>query len=234
MRCIFVLDILNGAVVHALRGERRSYRPITEFSSIVSTSEPLGVLRELCPREIYVADLNLITGKGDNLAAIGEISRISKTMADIGISLLTDLDRLPPAVSPVLGTETASFSIIEEAAARSIQRGGRAVVSIDMKKGRLLASDPGLAGREPIDFLKSLNRLDLEGVILLDLERVGASTGLDTVFLKAAAEASRHPLILGGGIGGEEDLETLEDMGFAGALVATAVHNGRIPLSKIQ
>ena len=88
MRCIFVLDILNGAVVHALRGERRSYRPITEFSRLVSTSEPLGLLGELCPQEVYVADLNLITGKGDNLKAIGEISGMAKTMADIGISRL--------------------------------------------------------------------------------------------------------------------------------------------------
>ncbi len=234
MRCIFVLDILNGAVVHALRGERRSYRPITEFSRLVTTSEPLGLLGELCPREVYVADLNLITGKGDNLAAIGEISRMAKTMADIGIAQLADLDRLPPAVTPVLGTETASFSLIEEAAAELIRRGGRALVSMDMKKGRLLASDPGLAGLEPIDLLRSLNRLELGAVILLDLERVGASTGLDTAFLRAAAEASRHPLILGGGIKGEEDLEALEDMGFAGALVATAVHNGRIPLSRIR
>ena len=234
MRCIFVLDILNGAVVHALRGERRSYRPITEFSRLVSTSEPLGLLGELCPQEVYVADLNLITGKGDNLKAIGEISGMAKTMADIGISRLTDLDRLPPKVSPVLGTETASLSLIEEAAAKLAQHGSRALVSIDMKRGRLLAADPGLAGQDPISLLKSLNHLDLEGVILLDLERVGASTGLDTVFLNAAAEASRHPLILGGGIKGEEDLEALEEMGFAGALLATAVHNGRIPLSKIQ
>ena len=234
MRCIFVLDILNGAVVHALRGERKRYRPIAEFSSIVSTSEPLGVLRKLRPREVYVADLNLITGNGDNLAAIGEISRMAKAMVDVGISRLSDLDRLPPEVTPVLGTETASLSLIEEAAAELIQRGGRALVSIDMKRGRLLSSDPGLAGQNPIAFLKSLNGLDLEGVILLDLERVGASTGLDIVFLKAAAEASGHPLILGGGIGDEEDLEALEDMGFAGALLATAVHNGRIPLSKIR
>jgi len=234
VRCIFVLDILNGAVVHARRGERNSYRPITEFSRLVTTSEPLGVLGELCPREVYVADLNLITGKGDNLAAIGAISGMVKTMADIGIFRLTDLDRLPPKVSPVLGTETASFSLIEEAAAELIRHGSRAVVSIDMKNGRLLASDPGLAGREPIDLLKSLNRLELEAVILLDLERVGASTGLDTVFLKAAAEASRHPLILGGGIKGEEDLEALEEMGFAGALLATAVHNGQVPLSRIR
>ena len=234
MRCIFVLDILNGAVVHALRGERKSYRPITEFSRVVTTSEPLGVLRKLRPREVYVADLNLITGNGDNLAAIGEISRMAKAMVDVGISRLSDLDRLPPEVTPVLGTETASLSLIEEAAAELIQRGGRALVSIDMKRGRLLSSDPGLAGQNPIAFLKSLNGLDLEGVILLDLERVGASTGLDIVFLKAAAEASGHPLILGGGIGDEEDLEALEDMGFAGALLATAVHNGRIPLSKIR
>ena len=234
MRCIFVLDILNGAVVHALRGERKSYRPITEFSRVVTTSEPLGVLRKLRPREVYVADLNLITGNGDNLAAIGEISRMAKAMVDIGIFRRSDLDRLPPEVTAVLGTETASLSLIEEAAAELIRRGGRAVVSIDMKKGRLLTSDPGLAGREPISLLKSLNLLDLEAVLLLDLERVGASTGLDTVFLKAAAEASRHPLILGGGIKGEEDLEALEDMGFAGALVATAVHNGRIPLSRIR
>lgn len=234
MRCVYVLDILNGAVVHALRGERNSYRPITEFSRLVTTSEPLGVMREIRPREVYVADLNQITGKGDNLEAIGEISRMVKTMADIGISRRSDLGRLPPAVTAVLGTETASFSLMEEAVAELAQRGSRAVVSIDMKKGRLLASDPGLAGREPIDLLDSLNRLELEAVILLDLDRVGASTGLDTVFLKAAADASVHPLILGGGIKGEEDLEALEDMGFSGALVATAVHNGRIPLSRIR
>jgi len=45
---------------------------------------------------------------------------------------------------------------------------------------------------------------------------------------------SRHPLILGGGVKGEEDLLALEGMGFSGALVATAVHNGKIPLKRIQ
>ncbi len=234
MRCIFVLDILNGAVVHALRGERKRYRPIAEFSRIVSTSEPIALLRTLRPREIYVADLNLLTGQGDNLEVIGEISKWSKAMADIGISCLADLGRLPPSVTAVLGTETASLSLIKEAAAKLIRRGSKAVVSIDMKKGRLLASDPVLANIEPIDILKILNHLDLEAVILLDLDRVGASAGLDKPFLKAAADASENPLILGGGISDQDDLAALEDMGFAGALVATAVHSGKIPLSRVQ
>ncbi|MFZ3148283.1 MAG: HisA/HisF-related TIM barrel protein [Methanothrix sp.] len=229
MRCIFVLDILNGAVVHAVRGERSRYEPIAGFSKIVSTSEPLGILQEIRPREVYVADLNLLTGRGDNLAAIKNISDRTKAMADTGISRAGDLDRLPASVSPVLGTETSSLQLIKEAA---IER--RIVVSIDMMKRKVLASDPELAGQTPLQLLQKLNGLKLESVILLELDKVGTSAGLDKQFLEAAAEASKHPLILGGGVEGEEDLKTLEEMGFSGALLATALHNGRIPVERVR
>ncbi|HNX39707.1 MAG TPA: HisA/HisF-related TIM barrel protein, partial [Methanothrix sp.] len=140
MRCIFVLDILNGAVVHAVRGERSCYEPIAGFSRIVSSSEPLGILHELRPREVYVADLDLLMGRGDNLAAIKQISSRAKTMADTGISRAGDLDRLPASVSLVLGTETASLQLIEAAT-----REYGIIVSIDMMKRKVLARDPQLA-----------------------------------------------------------------------------------------
>ncbi|MEI8003713.1 MAG: HisA/HisF-related TIM barrel protein, partial [Methanothrix sp.] len=149
MRCIFVLDILNGAVVHAVRGERSRYEPIANFSRIVSTSEPLGILQKLHPREVYVADLDLLTGRGDNLAVIKKISTVTRTMADIGISKAEDLDRLPASVSAVLGTETASLKLIEEAAADH-----KIVVSIDMMKRKVLASDPHLAVLTPLQLLQ--------------------------------------------------------------------------------
>jgi len=41
-------------------------------------------------------------------------------------------------------------------------------------------------------------------------------------------------LILGGGVKGLEDLQALEDLGFSGALVATAVHNGKIPVKMMR
>ncbi|MCK9565102.1 MAG: HisA/HisF-related TIM barrel protein [Methanothrix sp.] len=229
MRCIYVLDILNGAVVHAVRGERSRYEPIAAFSQIVSTSEPLGILQEIRPKEVYVADLNLLTGRSDNLAVIKKISDRTKTMADTGISKAGDLDRLPASVSPVLGTETSSLQLIKEAA---IER--RIVVSIDMMKRKVLARDPELAGQTPLQLLQRLNGLKLESVILLELDKVGTSAGLDEKFLEAAAEASKHPLILGGGVEGEADLKTLEEMGFSGALLATALHNGRIPVELVQ
>jgi phosphoribosylformimino-5-aminoimidazole carboxamide ribotide isomerase len=228
VRCIFVLDIFNGAVVHAVRGERRLYEPINRYSRIVSTSKPLEVMQVIKPKEVYLADLNLLTGSGGNLVAIAEISRMAKTMADIGISLADDMDFLSMGVVPVLGTETASLKLMEEAVLlRDI------VVSVDMKSGKVMTRDPELMV-SPLDTIRRLNGLPIEGVILLELDRVGTSSGLDREFLEKAVSVSDHPLILGGGVKGVEDLQTLEDLGFRGALVATAVHNGSIPLEMVR
>jgi phosphoribosylformimino-5-aminoimidazole carboxamide ribotide isomerase len=228
VRCIFVLDIFNGAVVHAVRGERSLYEPIDKYSRIVSSSDPLGVLKEIRPKEVYVADLNLLTGSGDNLAAIADISRTAKTMADIGITLAGDMDYLPKGITPVLGTETASMNLIDEAV---LQRD--IVVSIDMLRSRVITRDPELM-LAPLEVIRRLNGIPIDGVILLELDRVGTSLGLDTDFLEKAVSVSDHPLILGGGVKGVGDLRTLEGLGFRGALVATAVHNGKIPLETIR
>ncbi len=229
MRCIFVLDIFNGAVVHAVRGERSRYEAVEKYSKIVSTSDPTRILREIRPKEVYIADLNRLTGSGENLAVIDEISRLAKTMADIGISNANDLAHLPSAVTPILGTETAPLKQME---VLSLQR--NAIVSIDMKSKKVLAHDPDLAASAPLQVLCHLNDLSLEAVILLELDRVGTFAGLDSEFLEKAASSSEHPLILGGGVKGVEDLQTLEDLGFAGALVATAVHNGTIPTKMLR
>lgn len=229
MRCIFVLDIFNGAVVHAVRGERSRYEPIDRFSKVVSSSDPICVIREIRPREVYVADLNLLTGCGDNLEAISEISRLARTLADIGPLRRSDLDRLPREVVPVFGTETASLGLMREASDR-----GGAVVSIDMKNRKVIARDPELAALSPQEILGFLNGIALEAVILLELDRVGTSSGLDTEFLEEVASICDHPLILGGGVRGVEDLQELEELGFRGTLVATAVHNGRIPLEALR
>lgn len=225
MRCIFVLDLFNGAVVHAVIGERSRYEPIEQFSKIVTSSDPIEIIGAIRPKEVYIADLNLIMGTGDNLAAIRKISMLSETMADIGASQIMDLNRLHTGISPVLGTETASLRLIEEA---SLSR--NIIASIDIKNGRTLTKDPEMILLEPMELLRILNGCPLEAVILLNLDRVGVSSGIDRGFLEEAASLSDHSLILGGGISGIEDLKSLEDIGFEGALISTAVHNGRIPL----
>ena len=212
-----------------MRGERERYEPIDRYSKVVSTSDPEEVVRAVRPQEVYIADLNQITCRGENLRAIIAISRLARTMVDIGISSLSDLNYLPERVTPVLGTETASLELIEDAA---IQR--EIVVSIDMKNRKVLSRDLKLAAASPPDLLRRLNGFSLAGVILLELDRVGTSLGLDREFLEKASSVSDHPLILGGGVKGPEDLEALEQLNFRGALVATAVHNGKIPLEMLR
>jgi phosphoribosylformimino-5-aminoimidazole carboxamide ribotide isomerase len=103
-----------------------------------------------------------------------------------------------------------------------------------MKNRKVLAREALLANETPLQALQRLNRLPLDGVILLELNRVGTSSGLDKAFLEKALDISRHPLILGGGVKDEEDLLALDEIGFSGALVATAVHNGSVPVKWIQ
>jgi phosphoribosylformimino-5-aminoimidazole carboxamide ribotide isomerase len=229
VRCIFVLDIFNGAVVHAVQGNRSRYEPIDRYSSVVATSDPMKVLQEIRPREVYIADLNMLMHSGNNQAVIREVSGQANTMADIGVSNPSDMDLLPEGVKPILGTETASFRLIEKA---SMQ--GKIVVSIDLKNRNVLTRDPMLSKDSPLAILRLLNRLPLDAVILLELDRVGTSCGLDCSFLEKAACTCDHPLILGGGVKGREDLQLLEALGFSGALVATAVHNRSIPVELLR
>jgi phosphoribosylformimino-5-aminoimidazole carboxamide ribotide isomerase len=102
-----------------------------------------------------------------------------------------------------------------------------------MLRSRVITRDPELM-LAPLEVIRRLNGIPIDGVILLELDRVGTSLGLDTDFLEKAVSVSDHPLILGGGVKGVGDLRTLEGLGFRGALVATAVHNGKIPLETIR
>jgi len=68
-RIIFVLDILNGTTVHAVRGERSKYRPVTG-SRVCASSSPLEIISTLAPREVYIADLGRLQHQGDNFELI--------------------------------------------------------------------------------------------------------------------------------------------------------------------
>lgn len=64
MEIIPVIDILNGVVVHGVRGEREKYEPIK--SVLCNSSDPLevaNVFKELGFKSLYVADLDSILKK---------------------------------------------------------------------------------------------------------------------------------------------------------------------------
>ncbi len=229
-RIIFVVDILGGTVVHAVRGERSKYKPVTG-SRVCDSSSPLDIISALAPPEVYIADLDRLQHLGDNFGLIRKITEKTRTMADIGVENMDHVEKCESlADTVIIGTETASIDLIERATLRFPERIN---VSMDMKNGRVLTRDSNM-DRDPIELVKMLNNYDIKDIIVLDLARVGTATGIEVDFLKDIAGVSSHNVLVGGGIKGMEDLEVLERIGISGALVATAVHSGKIPVHLIR
>jgi phosphoribosylformimino-5-aminoimidazole carboxamide ribotide isomerase len=211
MRVVPVIDLKGGAAVHAVRGERERYRPI---------GDPLTLARAFRLEELYVADLDAITGAGDNDAVIRALARESRVMVDAGVSeperarALLDLgvDRV------VVGTETLDD-------AEALDALTDAVLSVDLRDGRTLSPDPRLAGLPALDTIAFLR--PPREVIVLDLARVGTSAGPDVATIAEIHAAFPDlELLSGGGVRDSDDLRALADAGAAGALVGTALLRG--------
>jgi phosphoribosylformimino-5-aminoimidazole carboxamide ribotide isomerase len=229
-RIIFVMDILNGMVVHAVRGERAKYQPVTG-SKVCDTSVPLDMISALSLREIYIADLDRLQQSGENFGLIRKISEKTRTMADIGAENMEDIKKCAEiADTIILGTETASLELIEKAA---LLFPGRISVSIDMKNNKVLTRDRKME-IEPLELVKMLNNYNVCNIIILELTRVGTSAGIDVDILKSIARASSHQVLAGGGVKDMDDIKSLEQIGISGALVATAVHSGKIPADLLR
>ena len=69
---------------------------------------------------------------------------------------------------------------------------------------------------------------------MLDIEGVGTGRGLDPVFLDRCRAAYPNRLLWGGGVATMEDLYLLKEHDYDGAIIATALHNGAIPLDLIR
>ena len=75
MQVIPVLDLLDGHVVRAVRGERTAYRPIQ--SRLAAASEPLPLARALLAasgaRTLYIADLGAILQRGAHASMLAAL-----------------------------------------------------------------------------------------------------------------------------------------------------------------
>lgn len=223
MRLIFVMDIMNGLVVLAERGERKKYRPVAESSHIVKNSDPVEVLADIKPKFLYVADLDRILGLGDNMRILKALSdKVDEMMADCGFRSVGELKDLN--FIPVLGTETFDITKIGEMSRDCY-------VSLDFLEEKFLDASGRFGNfRMALEFLNSYS---IRGVIVLNIRRVGSGSP-DYELLSEVLNISENPVYLGGGVSGLEDLEKLKDMGCDGVLVSTAIHRKRIPLELIR
>jgi phosphoribosylformimino-5-aminoimidazole carboxamide ribotide isomerase len=228
MEIIPVLDLKGGVVVRARMGQRHLYAPIV--TPLAATSDPLDVARGLLALHpfatLYVADLDAIEGRGDNGAALRVIAR-----ACPGVSLWVDNGIADAAAaarwldagfgSLVLGSETqANAGLV-----RSLARDDRVILSLDFR---------GDAFQGPADIFDEPPVWPAR-VIAMTLARVGSGAGPDIERIAAVQRiAPGRRIYAAGGVRDAADLAALAHAGIAGALVATALHDGRLGRAEIE
>ena len=238
MKVIPVIDILNGKVVHAVRGKRKDYQPL---QSVLSNSEkPLEVakaFRSLGFSELYIADLDAILDCSINFEVFKRIAGETglKLMVDGGVTGSERAQRLMGnGVSKlIIGTETLERkSFVREAV--DLFGSDHVVVSLDLK-GEKILTKPGVDDCcNATCLLREFKAMDASQVIILDLERVGSGEGVNTAFLEKAITEVGFSVYSGGGVRNLDDLIELRHLGAAGALVATALHSGTISVEELK
>ncbi len=218
MNLYLAIDLKSGKVVHGKSGMRDQYQPVSSLHA--DTAEPIRFLEQVRPRYVYIADLDRICGNGDHDALIPALAeRTECILLDRGCRGPDDLLDIP-RVHMIIGTETA---------ADALEQFSEGVLSVDMYQNLVIPWKS-----DPVTFLGSCNKYAFEMVILLDIGKVGTRNRLDMGFLSACRAAYAGPLLWGGGISSDEDLVMLERIGYDGAIVATAVHTGIIPIEYIR
>jgi phosphoribosylformimino-5-aminoimidazole carboxamide ribotide isomerase len=231
MRIVPVLDLKGGVVVHARRGQRAQYAALR--SPLVDGCEPVPVARALCAvgqtRRLYVADLDALAGEPVDVATLAALSAVAELWVDAGAPAperAADLARAGVARN-VVGTE--SLGPDDPGVPCAAAPAPPLVLSIDLREGRLISPRPELAGRDPVAAAPLAAVLGVQELIVIDLARVGSDSGppLREVAQLAAALPGLA-IYAGGGVRDDADLRALESAGATGALVATALHEGRI------
>jgi phosphoribosylformimino-5-aminoimidazole carboxamide ribotide isomerase len=185
----------------------------------------------------YVADLDAIAGRGPDWQAVAAI-------ADAGLSVVVDagcadlerardLAEFRSASGALAGIVVGSESVVAEHTLPTLVQtigADRAVFSLDLHAGHVLAAAESLRGKSPAEIADTVFQAGFRRIIVLDLTGVGVARGPVTIETCYSLRAQHDwcELISGGGVRQADDLRALEHAGCNAALIATALHDGSL------
>ncbi len=220
MEIIPVIDIRQNQVVHAVKGQRQNYRPLqTCLCDSHSADDIVQAFIDTYPfKTIYIADLDAIQGTSNNEHLIEQLLNKFQSVSfwvDQGISSAIEL-KIQSRRQHVIGSETnISPETLNELFTSSLE----IILSLDFQTKTFL-------GHQDL-----LEKTDLwpERIIIMSLSHVGSNNGPDYNLISDIQKiAGDRKIYVAGGVRHEDDLQTLNDMGIDGVLIATALHTQQI------
>lgn len=244
-RVVPVVDLQGGLVVRGIAGRRDEYRPIR--SRLCQNPSPQHVGRALVEQlgleEAYVADLDAIAGAPPAWKIYVELARCGLALwVDAGIASLERARQLAefaewgaPLQRIIVGLETLPAAEMLQPLACAIGS-DRLVFSLDLKHGAPLTTIDAWRTLAPLEIAESVVAAGVQRLIVLDLALVGTGQGVATGPLCRAVRQMSPAIEItaGGGVRSVDDLGRLAAAGCDAALVASALHDGRITRDDLQ
>ena len=211
-----------------------------DFRRVLARCDPLELVERFAAagaRLIHLVDLDGARGsrlRPRLIARLADAARPARVQASGGIRSLTDAERLLEAGADRIVVGTAAFAEADALERYASAFGGRLVVAVDTRNGRL-----ALAGWEhetEITAEDAAARCAAAGVariLCTAIARDGTLAGPDLQLLDAVRRSSGLPILSAGGIGSKAHLEDVKQSGCEGAIVGRGLLDGSVPLSTI-
>jgi phosphoribosylformimino-5-aminoimidazole carboxamide ribotide isomerase len=243
MDIIPVLDLARGVAVWAQAGDRARYEPVESAlmpSAVGDAVALLGAFRaRLGATACYIADLDAIQGGAVQRTMLRELAQFEAGFAG---AIMVDAGAHTPestlevmacgASQVVIGLETLrAFADLAEIVRLLGEE--RVVFSVDLRQGSPIlhpAMQDGVGAQsDALRLAAQAVEVGVTSLLLLDLARVGTGCGADLGLIEELRQGFPGlRLLAGGGVLARRDLDRMRDAGCDGALVASAIHAGRI------
>ena len=221
------IDLREGRCVRLVRGDPARE---TEYSR-----DPVAVARrfeaEGAPL-LHLVDLDAAMGVGTNVASVRAVCESIAVPVQVGGGLRTvaSIDRVLRwgAARAVLGTAAARDP---EFVRRAVERfGDRIVVAVDVLNGRARIRGWLEEGPPLEELLAALTRVGPPRLLVTAVAVDGTLQGPDLDLYRRVLGLTDRPVLASGGIGSVRDLLALAEVGVEGAVVGTALYEGRVSL----
>jgi phosphoribosylformimino-5-aminoimidazole carboxamide ribotide isomerase len=180
---------------------------------------------------LHVVDLDAALSSGDNLDVILDVLRATDAETQVGGGIRDDAraealleggaDRI------VVGTRALDDAAWISALARAYP--ARVMVALDTQDGRILRKGWTEETRlELTTYLPSLADLPLAGILSTNVGREGRLQGIDREACREVVDLSPHPVWASGGVTTTAELEYLDGIGAAGAVLGMALYTDRL------
>ena len=229
------IDLKDGQCVRLLHGDMDK---ATVFNT--SPADQAGQFVKDGFEWLHVVDLNgAVQGESMNAEAVNAILKSVSIPVQLGggISNLAAVEHWIEAgvTRVILGTIAVRDPDLVKTAARRWPE--QIAVAVDVRDGKVAVDGwTGASNLDPIELSKRFEDAGVAALIVTDIGRDGAMTGVNVEAVGALADAVSIPVIASGGVASVEDIRLLQarpGVKIAGAVLGRALYNGAIRPSEV-